>query len=137
MEDYDFSCYILKYDKECIQFSHIYPKDIFKNQDGMKVPLIWNYGHNDPACSIGYSVLENRQDGVYAYCTLNKDTISGISVLSLIRSGETISSGPFVGNVETDGKYVLSGIIRYVSLMLERIDDEKCYHPVLMEKRKE
>ena len=82
----DFGGYATKANLRCAD-GLIIAKDAFKNNDGMTVPLVWNHDHNDPSNVLGHALLENRADGVYAYCTLN-DTEAGQIAKSLIEHGD-------------------------------------------------
>ena len=59
-------------------------KDAFIDNDGQKVPLVWNHQHNDPLNVLGHALLENRDEGVYAYCVFN-ETESGQNAKMCIR----------------------------------------------------
>jgi hypothetical protein len=71
----DFSGWATKNDLLCGDGRTI-RRDAFKHNDGQTVPLVWNHQHNDPNNVLGHALLENREDGVYAYCTFN-DSESG------------------------------------------------------------
>lgn len=129
--NYDFSCYVLKYEVESIRGLR-YKKDLFNHQNGEKVPLIWNYKHHDPESNLGYVVLENRYDGVYAYCYLS-DTPSGKAALDIL---DCVALGPCVVGYKIKDKYIVDGRIANCSLMCERIDDNEAYHPVLNKDKK-
>ena len=75
MEKYDFSGWATRANLKCSDGRTIM-KDAFKDDDGRTVPLVWNHQHNDPLNVLGHALLENRGEGVYAYCTFN-DTESG------------------------------------------------------------
>lgn len=72
---FDFSGYATKNDIKCTDGRLIH-KDAFKENDGQTVPLVWQHFHDDPKNVLGHAVLENREDGVYAYCSFN-ETESG------------------------------------------------------------
>ncbi len=69
-KDYDFSGWVTKANVKCADGVTI-AQNAFKDDDGRKVPLVWNHQHNDPENVLGHAILENRQDGVYAYCKFN------------------------------------------------------------------
>ena len=77
MEKYDFSGWATRNDLLCADGRTI-RKDAFKANDGQTVPLVWNHNHNDPDNILGHALLENREEGVYAYCTFNESD-SGIA----------------------------------------------------------
>lgn len=92
-------------------------KDAFKVNDGQTVPLVWNHQHNDPHNVLGHALLENRDDGVYAYCEFN-DTESGQNAKLLVEHGDVSALSIFANNLKQQGANVLRGIIREVSLVL-------------------
>lgn len=92
-------------------------KDAFKVNDGQTVPLVWNHQHNDPHNVLGHALLENRDDGVYAYCEFN-DTDSGQNAKLLVEHGDVSALSIFANNLKQQGANVLHGIIREVSLVL-------------------
>ena len=84
--EYDFSGWATRNNIECSD-GRIIMKDAFKNDDGLKVPLVWNHQHNSPDEVLGHALLENRDEGVYAYCKFN-DTDSGKTAKSLVVNGD-------------------------------------------------
>lgn len=92
-------------------------KDAFKSNDGQVVPLVWNHQHNDPDNVLGHALLENRDDGVYAYCKFN-DTPSGQNAKLLVEHGDISSLSICANKLKQRGKDVLGGIIREVSLVI-------------------
>lgn len=92
-------------------------KDAFKAQDGQVVPLVWNHNHNDPNNILGHARLENRDEGVYAYCTFN-DSESGKTAKELVKHGDIRSLSIFANQLKQSGGDVLHGVIREVSLVL-------------------
>lgn len=92
-------------------------KDAFKVNDGQTVPLVWNHQHNDSHNVLGHALLENRDDGVYAYCEFN-DTESGQNAKLLVEHGDVSALSIFANNLKQQGANVMHGIIREVSLVL-------------------
>lgn len=92
-------------------------KDAFKDNDGCEVPLIWNHQHNDPDAVLGHALLENREDGVYAYCTFN-DTDNGIRMKKAVRHGDIRSLSIYANKLKEIGNEVVHGTIRELSLVL-------------------
>ena len=86
MENYDFSGWATRNDLKCSD-GRIIRKDAFKANDGQKVPLVWNHQHSDPNEVLGHALLENRDEGVYAYCKFN-DTESGQTAKLLVQHGD-------------------------------------------------
>lgn len=112
----DFSGWATRNDMLCSDGRTI-RKDAFKNNDGQKVPLVWNHNHNDPNNILGHAMLENRDNGVYAYCTLN-DTEAGLAAKKLIKHGDIRSLSIFANQLKQADGNVLHGMIREVSLVL-------------------
>ena len=92
-------------------------KDAFKHCDGMTVPLVWNHQHNSPEEVLGHALLENRDDGVYAYCTFN-DTDSGQNAKLLVQHGDVNQLSIYANKLKQQGCNVIHGAIREVSLVL-------------------
>ena len=74
MEKYDFSGWATRNNIKCSDGRTI-RKDAFKDNDGQTVPLVWNHSHDDPTNVLGHALLENRDQGVYAYCTFNNSEL--------------------------------------------------------------
>ena len=70
METYDFSGWATRNDLKCADGRTI-RRDAFKHNDGDVVPLVWNHQHDDPFNCLGQATLENKPEGVYAYCSFN------------------------------------------------------------------
>ena len=92
-------------------------KDAFKHHDGTKVPLVWNHQHNRPEEVLGHAILENRDDGVYAYCTFN-NTESGQNAKELVKHGDVNQLSIYANKLKHQGCNVIHGMIREVSLVL-------------------
>ena len=117
MEKFDFSGWATKANIRCSDGLTIM-KDAFKHNDGKVVPLVWNHDHNDPFNVLGHAMLENRDDGVYAYCTFNEDTEQGRNAKSLVEHGDVVSLSIFANKLKKQGDNVVHGEIREVSLVL-------------------
>jgi len=112
----DFSGYATKAGLKCSDGRTIMP-DAFKDNHGMKVPLVWQHGHNDPGNVLGHAVLENRPDGVYAYGFFN-ETEAGQSAKTLVQHQDITMLSIYANKLVERGKQVLHGAIREVSLVL-------------------
>lgn len=128
-ERYDFSCWVIKYDRVSIR-GRSYRKDSLKSGDGMVVPLIWNHQHVDPSWVLGQALLENREEGVYAYFALYDTPCKG-TVVQMLQDRGSVSTSPFMTQVQVCGDYITKGVIREVSLTPARIDPDECYYPVM------
>ena len=116
MEKYDFSGWATKSNIQCSDGRTIL-KDAFKSDDGQTVPLVWNHQHNEVNNVLGHALLENRDEGVYAYCTFN-DTDSGRSAKLLFEHGDISALSIYANQLKQQGSNVLHGAIREVSLVL-------------------
>ena len=113
---YDFGGWATRNDLECAD-GRVIKRDAFKAQNGQTVPLVWMHDHADPANVLGLAHLENRDEGVYAYCKFN-DTESGETARKLVVHGDVRSLSIFANQLKQAGSDVLHGIIREVSLVL-------------------
>lgn len=113
---YDFSGWATKNNIRCSDGRTIL-KDAFKHNDGQMVPLVWNHDHNDPLNVLGHALLENRDEGVYAYCTFN-DTDAGRNAKALVEHGDVTALSIYANQLKQQGPNVLHGAIREVSLVL-------------------
>ena len=116
MEKYDFSGWATRNDLLCADGRTI-RKDAFKNNDGQTVPLVWNHNHNDPDNVLGHAKLENRDEGVYAYCTFNESE-SGKAAKEAVRHGDVRSLSIYANKLKQAGGDVLHGMIREVSIVM-------------------
>ena len=114
--EYDFSGWATKNNIECSDGRTIM-KDAFKHNDGQKVPLVWNHQHNDPNEVLGHALLENREEGVYAYCKFN-DTESGKTAKALVHNGDVDKLSIYANKLKSLKNKVIHGYIREVSLVL-------------------
>lgn len=116
MEKYDFSGYATRNDILCSDGRTI-RKNAFKHNDGQTVPLVWNHNHNDPDNILGHALLENRDEGVYAYCTFNNSE-SGLAAKEAVRHGDVKSLSIYANKLKQSGGDVLHGMIREVSIVM-------------------
>lgn len=113
---YDFSGWATRANLKCSDGRTIM-RDAFKQNDGQKVPLVWNHQHDDPNEVLGHALLENREDGVYAYCSLN-DTEAGKTTKLLIQHGDISALSIYANQLKQNMSNVVHGNIREVSLVL-------------------
>ena len=114
--NYDFSGWATRNDLVCSDGRTI-RRDAFAHCDGKKVPLVWNHRHNDPANVLGHALLENRDDGVYAYCAFN-DTESGQAAKRLVQHGDVDSLSIYANGLKQQGGNVMHGDIKELSLVI-------------------
>ena len=91
-------------------------RDAFKDCDGMTVPLVWGHHHDSPSDVLGHALLENRPEGVYAYCNFN-DSPAARDAKEAVRHGDIRSLSIFANRLTQKAGDVLHGIIREVSLV--------------------
>ena len=116
MDKFDFGGWATRNDLLCGDGRTI-RKNAFKDNDGCKVPLIWNHEHNDPDAVLGHAILENRDDGVYAYGVFN-DTEQGKTAKKLVQNGDVSSLSIWANQLKQIGNDVIHGNIRELSLVL-------------------
>ena len=116
MDKFDFSGWATKANLKCSD-GRVIMKDAFKHNDGQTVPLVWNHQHNDPNEVLGHALLENREEGVYTYCTFN-DTESGKTAKLLVQHGDIVSLSIYANQLKQNMSNVIHGNIREVSLVL-------------------
>ena len=114
--DYDFSGWATRANMKCSDGRTIM-KDAFIDNDGAQVPLVWNHQHNDPFNVLGHALLENMDEGVYAYCKFN-DSESGRMGREMVRNGDINQLSIYANKLKQQGGNVLHGAIREVSLVL-------------------
>lgn len=114
---YDFSGWATKNDLKCSDGRTI-RRNAFKDDDGKRVSLVWMHQHNDPMNVLGHADLENRADGVYAYCKLNENTPGGKQVKELISHGDVVGLSIWANGLKQERGDVLHGSIKEVSVVL-------------------
>lgn len=114
--NYDFSGWATRNDLQCSDGRTI-RKNAFKGNDGMTVPLVWNHEHNNPDAVLGHALLENRDDGVYAFGVFN-DTEQGEHAKKLLQHGDVRSLSIWANQLKQIGGDVMHGNIRELSLVL-------------------
>lgn len=113
---FDFSGYATKVGLKCSDGRTIM-HDAFADCDGKKVPLLYQHMHNDPSNVLGHAILENRKDGVYAYCSLN-ETEAGKTVKALLKHGDISALSIYANSLVEKAKNVVHGVIREVSIVI-------------------
>ena len=115
-QHFDFGGWATKNDLLCADGRTI-RKDAFKDDDGRTVPLVWQHNHDDPTRVIGHALLENKDDGVFAYCSFNNSDL-GQHVKELVRHGDVRSLSIYANQLKQRGGDVVHGVIREVSVVL-------------------
>lgn len=116
MEEYDFSGYATRNDVRCSD-GRVIRKDAFKECDHARVPLVWQHDHMTPDNVLGHAMLENRDDGVYAYGVFN-ETPSGQQAKELVKNRDVRALSIYANKLKQVGPDVVHGMIREVSLVL-------------------
>lgn len=116
MDKYDFSGWATRANLKCSDGRTIM-KDAFKHNDGQTVPLVWNHQHSDPTEILGHALLENREEGVYAYCKFN-DTEKAKTANLLVQHGDINALSIYANQLKQNMNNVIHGNIREVSLVL-------------------
>lgn len=114
--DYDFGGWATKANVKCADGVTI-SENAFKDDDGKKVPLVWNHQHTDPEDILGHAILENRQGGVYAYCKFNNSETAKNAKIA-VQNRDIDAMSIFANRLQRQGANVSHGIIREVSLVL-------------------
>lgn len=119
-EIFDFAGWATKNNLMCSD-GRVILQDAFKHNDGKEVPLVWNHCHNDPFNVLGHAILENRPEGVYAYCSFN-DSEAGKTGKELVKHGDIKSLSIWANGLQQEAKAnclnVLHGDIKEVSLVV-------------------
>lgn len=119
---FDFGGYATKVGLKCSDGRTIM-QDAFEEMDGKTVPLVYQHMHNDPKNILGHAVLENRKDGVYAYCSLN-DTDSGKTAKALVQHGDLTALSIYANALVQKAQNVVHGVIREVSIVIAGANPE-------------
>ena len=114
--NFDFGGYATRNDLLCGD-GRVIRRNAFKECHGQTVPLIYNHDHNNPKAILGHAMLENREDGVYAYCKFN-DTEQGQNVKKSVMHGDVRSLSIYANKLKHVGSDVVHGIIRELSVVL-------------------
>ena len=115
-KQFDFSGWATKANIKCSD-GRIITKDAFKHNDGQTIPLVWNHKHDNVNEVLGHALLENRDEGVYAYCKFN-DTENGRTAKLLVQHGDVDQLSIYANQLKQQGPYVMHGNIRELSLVL-------------------
>lgn len=114
--NFDFCGWATRNDLKCSD-GRVIRRDAFKHNDGQQVPLVWSHQHTDVNDVLGHALLENRDEGVYAYCKFN-DTESGRTAKLLVQHGDVNALSIYANQLQQQGPNVMHGNIRELSLVL-------------------
>lgn len=113
---FDFSGWATKNDLTCSDGRTI-KHNAFKENDGQRVPLVWQHGHKAVDNVLGHALLENRNEGVYAYCAFN-DTPGAENAKELVKHGDVKALSIYANRLDQRGADVIHGNIVEVSMVL-------------------
>ena len=113
---FDFGGWATKNDLLCSDGRTI-RRNAFQHQDGQTVPLVWQHMADSPENVLGHAVLQNKPEGVYAYCSLN-GTDSGLAAKELIHHGDIVSLSIRANQLKQEGGSVIHGMIQELSLVI-------------------
>lgn len=116
MKEYNFAGWATRNNLVCSDGRTIM-QNAFEGQDGKKVPLVWNHQHDSPDRVLGHAILENRAEGVYAYCYFNESERAK-DAKAAVEHGDIESLSIFANQLKQKGSQVIHGLIREVSLVL-------------------
>lgn len=126
---YDFAGWATKNDVRCSDGRTI-KHGAFSADNGKRVPLVWNHQHDNVKCVLGHADLEERPEGVYAYCSFN-GTEQGQDAKDCVMHGDIVALSIFANQLKQNGGNVIHGAIREVSLVLAGANREAVIDSVL------
>lgn len=132
---YDFAGWATKANMRCSDGLTIM-NNAFADNDGETVPLVWNHEHSDSNNVLGHAMLQNRNGGVYAYCTFNK-TPNGQNAKEMVKNGDITQLSIYANKLKKRNNCVMHGDIKEVSLVLAganpgaHIEDVICHGNLL------
>ena len=126
---YDFCGWATRNNIKCSDGRTI-KRNAFIDDDGTVVPLVWNHDHGDPNNVLGHALLQNRDEGVYAYCNFN-DTEGGKTARELVKHGDVTRLSIYANKLKQIGGDVIHGAIKEVSLVLAGANPEAIIENVL------
>lgn len=112
----DFSGWATKANLRCSDGRTIMP-EAFSHMDGLRVPLVWQHGHNDPGNVLGHGILSARPDGMWVDGYFN-DTPAAKNARSLVEHKDIDSLSIYANQLVEKAKQVFHGVIKEVSLVL-------------------
>ena len=129
-KSFDCSGWATKANMRCAD-GRVIMKNAFKECDGMTVPVVWNHQHNSVDEVLGHALLENRDEGVYAYVNFN-DTESGQNAKLVVQHGDVNRFSIYANKLKQQGSNVIHGVIRELSLVLAGANPGAVIETVMM-----
>ncbi len=115
-EGFDFGGYATRFDIKCSD-GRVIKHGAFEDQNGKKIPLVWNHQHNSPDNVLGYGILEHRDDGEYVYGFFNGTEMAENAKMAL-QHNDFEGLSIWANKLKQNGRDVIHGVIREVSLVL-------------------
>lgn len=113
----DFTGWATKANIRCSDGRTIMP-DAFKHQDGVKVPLVWRHGSDDPTNVLGYAILRHAEgEGMRTEAFFN-GTPKAQHTKAAIEHGDLDSLSIWANKLTEKAKQVFHGMINEVSVCL-------------------
>ena len=128
---YDFCGWASKNDLLCSDGRTI-RRGAFAGDDGKKVPMVYQHQHTSINNVLGHAILENRDEGMYAYCYLNQND-NGKTAKELIRHGDICAMSIYANKLKQIGNDVIHGEIKEVSLVLAAANPGAAIESVVLE----
>ena len=128
---YDFCGWASKNDLLCSDGRTI-RRGAFANDDGKKVPMVYQHQHTSIDNVLGHAILENRDEGMYAYCYLNESD-TGKMAKELVRHGDICAMSIYANKLKQIGNDVVHGEIKEVSLVLAAANPGAAIESVVLE----
>ena len=128
---YDFCGWASKNDLLCSDGRTI-RRGAFAGDDGKKVPMVYQHQHTSINNVLGHAILENRDEGMYAYCYLNQND-NGKMAKELIRHGDICAMSIYANKLKQIGNDVIHGEIKEVSLVLAAANPGAAIESVVLE----
>ena len=128
---YDFCGWASKNDLLCSDGRTI-RRGAFASDDGKKVPMVYQHQHTSIDNVLGHAILENRDEGMYAYCYLNEND-TGKMAKELVRHGDICAMSIYANKLKQIGNDVVHGEIKEVSLVLAAANPGAAIESVVLE----
>lgn len=128
---YDFCGWASKNDLLCSDGRTI-RRGAFASDDGKKVPMVYQHQHTSINNVLGHAILENRDEGMYAYCYLNESD-TGKMAKELVRHGDICAMSIYANKLKQIGNDVVHGEIKEVSLVLAAANPGAAIESVVLE----
>ena len=115
---YDFAGWATRNNIRCSD-GRVIRHGAFSGDNGKRVPLVYMHNHKDVNQVLGHADLEERDEGIYAYCSFNSTT-HGQNAKEYVQHGDVVALSIYANGLRENKKTgdVLHGEIKEVSLVL-------------------